>query len=65
MSEQNYRTIGALSGLAIGIGLMFAIGMSGLVPSAIFGAGGCVCGGIIAENVYRWNQKRGNGQNDV
>lgn len=65
MSEQNYRTIGALTGLGIGIGFMYAMGMSGIVPGAVFGAGGCVCGGIIGENVHRWNQKRGDGHNDA
>ncbi|MGI9472317.1 MAG: hypothetical protein ACR2NZ_12320 [Rubripirellula sp.] len=60
MSEQNYRTIGALCGLTVGIGVMLGLGFSGVLPGAVFGAGGCVCGGMIAESVYRWNQKRGN-----
>ncbi|QDV65738.1 MULTISPECIES: hypothetical protein [Crateriforma] len=49
MSRDNYRTVGALLGLALGIGLMFLLGQDGLVAGAIFGAGGCVLGGITGE----------------
>lgn len=58
MSEQTYRTIGSLLGLAIGIVLMFALGFRGIVPSALFGAGGCVAGAIAAEKLYASSRKR-------
>ena len=52
MSRDNYRTIGALAGLAMGVTVMYLLGQSGLVAGAIFGAGGCVLGGITGEKVY-------------
>ncbi|WDQ16905.1 hypothetical protein [Rhodopirellula sp. P2] len=52
MSRDNYRTIGAIVGLALGIGAMFLLGMSGIVPGALFGAGGCVIGGIAGEQIF-------------
>jgi hypothetical protein len=58
MSEQTYRTIGSLLGLAIGIALMYLLGLRGIVPSALFGAGGCVAGAIIAEKLYASSKKR-------
>lgn len=59
MSEENYRTIGALIGLSSGIGLMMLLGYSGMVAGAAFGAGGCVAGAIAAEQLFAWNQRRG------
>lgn len=59
MTLQTYRSIGALIGLAIGIGVMLTLGIRGIIPSAIFGAGGCVAGGVTAEQIYRWNHDRG------
>ncbi|MEO9591516.1 hypothetical protein [Rhodopirellula bahusiensis] len=52
MSRDNYRTIGAIVGLGLGIGAMFLFGMSGVVPGAAFGAGGCVIGGIAGEQIF-------------
>ncbi len=52
MSRDNYRTIGALIGLAVGVGLMYLLGQSGLVAGAVFGAGGCVLGGITGEKIH-------------
>ncbi|EMB16789.1 MULTISPECIES: hypothetical protein [Rhodopirellula] len=52
MSRDNYRTIGAIVGLALGIGVMFLFGMSGIVAGAAFGAGGCVIGGIAGEQIF-------------
>ncbi|KLU06593.1 putative signal peptide and transmembrane protein [Rhodopirellula islandica] len=52
MSRDNYRTVGAIVGLALGIGAMFLFGMSGIVPGAMFGAGGCVIGGIAGEQIF-------------
>ena len=59
MSEDNYRSIGSIIGLATGIGLMMALGYSGMVAGAVFGAGGCVAGAITAEKFFAWNQRRG------
>ncbi len=59
MTEDTYRTIGALSGLGFGIGLMMSLGLAGILPSAIFGAGGCVIGAVTAERIYRWHTSRG------
>lgn len=49
-NERN-RRIGALSGLILGIAIMYAIGMPGLVPAFILGAGGCVAGAMIGERI--------------
>lgn len=53
MTEQSFRTIGALAGLAAGVGLMIAFGYRGVMPSAIFGATGCVLGAMAAERIHR------------
>lgn len=58
MTEQTYRTIGSLLGLAMGIALMFLLGLRGIVPSALLGAGGCVAGAITAERLYASNHRR-------
>jgi len=59
MSEQAYRTIGAVVGLGIGYGLMTASGFAGMVALALFSGGGCVLGGMVAERVFRWSQNQG------
>ena len=53
MSEEIYRSVFALIGLALGLGLMFALGFGGMVPGALFGAGGAVLGGITGERIAR------------
>ncbi len=58
MSEQTYRTIGALLGLALGIALMLVLGLRGIAFSALFGAGGCVAGAITAERIYASNRRQ-------
>lgn len=58
MTEQNYRSIGAIVGLSAGIGLMVLLGYSGIVASALFGAGGCVSGAIVAEKLYARNRRK-------
>jgi hypothetical protein len=59
MSEQAYRSIGSIIGLALGVGLMMAVGFQEkILPGAVFGAGGCVLGGIVAEKFYAWNKNR-------
>ncbi len=57
MSEESYRRIFSIVGLALSLGIMFASGFSGIIPGAIFGAGGAVCGGITGEQLYRRNQR--------
>ena len=52
MSRERYRSLGAIAGLAIGIVLMNLVGQSGVLPGAIFGAGGALLGGIIGERVH-------------
>jgi outer membrane lipoprotein SlyB len=53
MTQDTYRTIGALTGLAAGVLLTVAVGYSGqIIPSALLGAGGCVAGAIIAERIH-------------
>ena len=54
MSKDNYRSIGAILGLAIGLGLMFVMGLGGMIPGAVFGAGGAVLGGITGEKIFAW-----------
>ncbi len=59
MKEETYRTIGALVGLALGIGLMQVLGLSGVLFGAVFGAGGCVTGAVTAETIFRWSNQSG------
>ncbi len=58
MNRDICRTIGALAGLTLGIALMRLLGLTGMVNSAVFWAGGTVAGGIGGEQYYRW-QSRG------
>lgn len=51
MNAESTRRLGAITGLSLGIGLMYAIGRVGLVPAFILGAGGCVAGSMIAERI--------------
>ena len=53
MTEDAYRSTCAILGLILGIGLMMLGGYGGMIPGAIFGAGGAVVGGIIGERIYR------------
>lgn len=53
MSEQIYRSLFAILGLVLGILLMVALDFGGMVPGAIFGAGGAVLGGIAGERIAR------------
>ncbi len=52
MNKDRCRSIGAIAGLAIGFGLMYLLGLSGIVPGALFGAGGAVTGGIVGEQIH-------------
>ena len=58
MSEQHYRSVGSIVGLAVGFGVMKALTLSGIVWAALFGAGGCVAGAIAAEKFFAWKQRR-------
>ena len=49
--RDTFRSMGAIAGLAIGLGLMWMLGFGGLVPAAIFGAAGAVIGGITGERM--------------
>lgn len=51
MTQQTARTIGSITGLAIAIGLMILLGLSGVLWGALFGAGGAVLGSITAERL--------------
>ncbi len=57
MTEDNYRTIGAVTGVTLGLVLMYCIGWGGMIPGAIFGAGGAVAGGIVGEKLYARKQR--------
>lgn len=46
--ERN-RSLGAIIGLSIGLLLMWALGLGGVLYGFVFGAGGAVVGGITAE----------------
>ncbi|MCA9138575.1 MAG: hypothetical protein KDB00_17510 [Planctomycetales bacterium] len=52
MSRDNYRSIGAITGLALGITLMISLGKHGVIPGAIFGAGGALAGGVLGERIH-------------
>ena len=52
MTRDNYRSVGAISGLALGIAVMMLLGLSGVLPGALFGAGGALAGGIAGERVH-------------
>ena len=59
MNQERYRSLGSIIGLALGVGLMLALGFSGIIPGAVFGAGGCVAGAIAGEKFCEWNKKKG------
>jgi hypothetical protein len=52
MSREGYRSVGAIIGLMIGFSLMKLTGQSGVLPGALFGAGGALAGGILGERVH-------------
>ena len=52
MNEDSYRTIGAIIGLAFALVLMVGMGLGGMIPGALFGAGGAVVGGICGEKFF-------------
>jgi outer membrane lipoprotein SlyB len=52
MTLDAYRSIGAITGLVVGLGLMFAFGFGGMIPGFLFGAVGAVAGGMSGEKIY-------------
>ncbi|MDG2220799.1 MAG: hypothetical protein P8L85_05430 [Rubripirellula sp.] len=52
VSRDTYRSIGAILGLGTGIVIMSGLGFSGLVAVSIFGASGCVAGGVAGEQLH-------------
>jgi len=52
MSRESHRSIGAILGLLIGLGLMVTLNYGGLVPGFLFGAIGAVVGGITGEQIH-------------
>jgi outer membrane lipoprotein SlyB len=57
MTEESSRSVGAILGLVIGLGLMFLLGFGGMIPGALFGAGGAVAGGVTGEKVFAWMKR--------
>lgn len=58
MKQDTARRMGAILGLTLGIVLMISLGFAGILPGAIFGAGGCVIGAITAEKLHARNADR-------
>ena len=52
MTRDNYRSIGAIAGLILGLVLMRSLGQGGVLFGAIFGAGGALVGGILGEQFH-------------
>lgn len=57
MNRDRYRSLGALLGLALGVMLMLVLTSGGMIPGAVFGAGGAVLGGIGGEQLHAWRQQ--------
>lgn len=58
-TRQFYRSCGAIFGLAVGYGVMTLTDFTGMIAAALFWGTGCVVGGIVAEQVFRWNINQG------
>jgi len=52
MTKETYRSIGAISGMTIGVFAMWLFQFGGLVPGFFFGAGGAVLGGMSGEWLF-------------
>ena len=52
MSEQGYRSAGAMTGLVIGLVTMSLVGHWGLVAAFCFGVGGTLIGARIGERLH-------------
>ncbi|MGV3485331.1 MAG: hypothetical protein ACO1RT_13005 [Planctomycetaceae bacterium] len=51
MNRDTRRSIGAITGLTIGLTAMWLLDLHGLIAAFIFGAGGAVAGGMIGEKI--------------
>lgn len=51
--KESYRSVGAIVGLLVGAGLMYSVGLAGVMPLAICGATGAVAGGITGEKIFQ------------
>jgi hypothetical protein len=51
MKTETSRSIGAIIGLTLGIAIMWALGLGGMIPGFFFGAGGAVAGGMTGERL--------------
>lgn len=51
--EQTYRSIAAITGLVLGLLVMWLLGLNGMLWGALFGAGGAVAGGMTGERLAR------------
>ena len=52
MSKDTCRSMGAIIGLVSSLLLMMVLGYSGVLPGAVFGAGGAVVGGMLGETLF-------------
>lgn len=59
MPVETCRKIGALVGLSLGFGLMYALGTVDLIRAFCFGVGGCLAGSLTAETWGRRRESRG------
>ncbi|TWU26469.1 hypothetical protein Pla52o_03220 [Novipirellula galeiformis] len=57
MSQETYRSLGAIAGVITGVVSMALLGFSGLIAGFCFGAGGAVLGGILGERFHGWRHK--------
>ncbi|WP_345683497.1 hypothetical protein [Novipirellula caenicola] len=57
MTQETYRSIGAIAGVITGVVSMALLGFSGLIAGFCFGAGGAVLGGILGERVHSMRHK--------
>ncbi|MCO8120314.1 hypothetical protein NHH03_01100 [Stieleria sp. TO1_6] len=58
MSRESFRSIGAVLGLVLGILVMWLAGQRGVLPGAIFGAGGALAGGVIGERIHAFRHRQ-------
>ncbi|MFG0291215.1 MAG: hypothetical protein ACF8CQ_23835 [Rhodopirellula sp. JB044] len=50
--RDTFRTVGALTGLCVGLSLMWLLGWGGVLASGFFGAIGAVVGGMAGERIH-------------
>jgi uncharacterized membrane protein YeaQ/YmgE (transglycosylase-associated protein family) len=57
MSRDGARSVGAITGLVVGLLVMRSLDQGGVLAGAIFGAGGTLVGGILGERVHALFQR--------